>query len=349
MTRTTRLWLPVLLLMAAGAGALAHRFAAGPTSPAVTSRATYQCPMHPQIVTHEPGLCPICQMKLQRVDEGAEAPTARPSDVPGHASFTLSSARQQLIGVTTGRVERRDLIRTIRAAGTVAYDPDLYQALLEYREAVSATGKDPQPGANAIVRGAALRLRQRGLSPEQISAVLRAGGDQTNLLLPGKTAWVYAHVFEYEIGLVRPGQAVEVTAPSRPGQIYAGQVIAIDPILDPTTRSARIRVLVASPDEGLNPEAFVDARLQVPLGRVLAIPDDAVLDTGEHRIAFVVRDGGRFEPRSVTLGRAADGWHEVLAGLDEGDAIVTSANFLIDSESRFRAALAQFAAPAQSH
>ena len=110
-----------------------------------------------------------------------------------------------------------------------------------------------------------------------------------------------------------------------------------------------MRVLVATPERGLTPEAFVDARFQIPLGRVLAIPDDAVLDTGEHRIVFVVRDAGRFEPRSVTLGRAADGWHEVLAGLDEGDAIVTSANFLIDSESRFRAALAAFAAPARPH
>ena len=349
MTRTTRSWLPVLLLAAAGAGALAHRLWMPARPPAVTGVATYQCAMHPQIVTHEPGLCPICHMKLQRVDEGgAESPVSQTSDVPGHAPFTLSSERQQLIGVTTARVERRELTRTIRTVGTVAYDPELYQALVDYREAVFATGRDAPPNASAIVRGATLRLRQLGLSPEQIATIIRAGGDQSTLLLPGKTAWVYARVFEYELGLVRPGQSVEITAPSRPGRTYVGQVVAIDPILDATTRSARARVLVTTPDEGLNPEAFVDARLQIPLGRVLAIPDDAVLETGEHSVVFVVHDAGRFEPRAITLGRTADGWHEVLVGLDEGDAIVTSANFLIDSESRFRAALAALAAPAHS-
>src|SRR6185503_6227683 len=135
----------------------------------------------------------------------------------------------------------------------------------------------------------------------------------------------------------------EVTTPSEGRPAYTGRVVSIDPVLDPATRTARVRVLVDSPEEALRPGAFVDARLRIPLGPVLAVPDGAVLDTGEHRIVFVVRDGQRFEPRAVTLGRAADDAHEVIDGLDEGDAIVTSANFLIDSESRFRAALAGFA------
>jgi Cu(I)/Ag(I) efflux system membrane fusion protein len=180
-----------------------------------------------------------------------------------------------------------------------------------------------------------------------VTAILRAGSGQTTLLLPGKTTWVDVAIYEYELDLVRPGQSVEIATPS--GPTYAGRVVSIDPILDPATRTARVRVLTDSPDEALRPGAFVDARLHIPLGRVLAIADDAVLDTGEHRIVFVVRDGQRFEPHTITLGRAADGAHEVLAGLDEGDAIVTSANFLIDSESRFRAALAGFAKSHAGH
>jgi len=176
-------------------------------------------------------------MKLQRVDDGGVGAAApQTSDVPGHAAFTLSSERQQLIGVTTARVERRALTRTIRAPGTVAYDPELYQALVDYREAVSATGKDAPPAASALARGAMLRLRQRGLTSEQITAMVRAGGDQTTLLLPGKTAWVYARVFEYEIGLVEPGQSVQVSTPLRPGQSYLGQVVAVDRLLDDALR-----------------------------------------------------------------------------------------------------------------
>jgi multidrug efflux pump subunit AcrA (membrane-fusion protein) len=354
--------------------------------------------MHPQIVAHEPGICPICQMQLQRVDDahGAAAPAARTprfyrhpmrpdvtsptpaknemgmdyvpvyeedvvpsagSDVPGHAPFTLSTERQQLIGVTRGRVERRDLATEIRAAGRVAYDPELYQAIVEYREAVRARAelaKSPWPdarrGADAIVRSAALRLRQRGVSEAQLGAIAPAGGDPLNLLLPGKSVWVYAQVYEYELDLVRPGERVTVTAPSTPHQTYTGTVVAIDPVLDPATRTARVRVLLPTPDANLRPETFVQARIDVPLGRVLAVPEGAVLDTGEHRIVFVVADEGRFEPRSVTLGREAQGYWEVLAGLEEGEEVVTSANFLIDSESRFRAALAAFGkAPAGGH
>jgi Cu(I)/Ag(I) efflux system membrane fusion protein len=90
--------------------------------------------------------------------------------------------------------------------------------------------------------------------------------------------------------------------------------------------------------------------LRVPLGEKLAVPQEAVLDTGEHQIVFVTKDEGRFEPRSVQLGRDAEGFYEVLSGLDAGEEVVTSANFLIDSESRFRAALASFkGSPGHQH
>jgi membrane fusion protein, copper/silver efflux system len=126
--------------------------------------------------------------------------------------------------------------------------------------------------------------------------------------------------------------------------------VSVDPILDPATRTARVRALLSVPQAELRPETFVTARIHVPLGRVLAVPKDAVMDTGEHRIVFVVGGEGRFTPHAVTLGREADDAWEVLGGLEAGDEVVTSANFLIDSESRFRAALAAFGeAPAPGH
>lgn len=359
--------------------------AAGPS--ADEALATYQCSMHPQIVSHEPGLCPICQMALQRVDDGAVAGSERQplfyrhpmradvvspipakdemgmdyipvyegeaeagaGDVPGHAGFNLSTQRQQLIGVTRERVERRPLEVVIRAVGRVAYDPMLYQAIVEYREALKTRGRlansswgEAQEGADAILRAATLKLRQQGIAEAQLAEIARGGDDPLALLLPGKSVWVYAQVYEYEAPLIARGQKIEVTVPSIPGRTFEAQVATIDPVLDPTTRTVRVRALVPTPEESLRPETFVQVRIAVPLGEQLALPREAVLDTGDHQIVFVVRGEGDFEPRSVRLGREAEGYYEVLSGLSEGDDVVTSANFLIDSESRFRSALAAF-------
>jgi Cu(I)/Ag(I) efflux system membrane fusion protein len=362
--------LALILVLVVGAGVLVSRLLVdrSPGAPAVEKR-LYQCSMHPQIVQDRPGTCPICGMTLTPV-HGEPAPTAKRSPdadampagdahhVSGRAPFSLSTERQQLIGVTRGTVEMRDLDIELRAVGRVAYDPELYQAIVEYREAVATRARlkdghlhEAGPGADAIVRAAALRLRQRGISEAQLRTIAPAGRDPRNLLLPGASVWVYAQVYEYEVGLVKPGQKVVVTTPSAPGTAYTAEVTAIDPILDPATRTARVRILVSTPDGALRPETFVDATIRVPLGHRLALPKSAVLDTGRHRIVFVVRSEGRFEPRAVTLGRETTDYYEVLSGLEAGDEVVTSANFLIDSESRFRAALAGFGgeAPATGH
>jgi len=368
-----------LLAVAGVAGGLYFRsFERRPTATTQAEKHKYQCSMHPQIVSDAPGVCPICGMKLERVDEGRRivgyrhpmrsdviSPTpavdemgmayipvyedeAAPAagGVPGHAPFTLTRERQQMIGVTRGRVERRPLAVAIRASGRVARDPMLYQAIIEYREAVKAkAGIKDSPwfeaheGADAVVRSAALKLRQQGITPEQLAALGGAAGDPTNLLLPNAHVWVYAQVYEHELGLVRVGQPVVVTVPSMPARRYDARVVAIDPMIDPVTRSARVRALVATPEAELRPETFVQMTIDVPLGDRLSVPEDAVLDTGTRQIVFVVSGEGTFEPRAVQLGLDAQGYYEVLGGVTEGEEVVTSANFLIDSESRFRSAL----------
>lgn len=390
---------PIAMLLLLGAVAAAGYFArphldrwrAAPH--AASEAAHYQCAMHPQIVSDQPGICPICGMKLQRVDgppaRGAAATGARtplfyrhpmrpdvtspapakdemgmdyvpvyadeasaPSDVPGRAAFTLSTERQQLIGVTHAPVERRRLEGDIRAVGIVAYDPTLYQGIVEYHEALAArralgeTAMDEaRRGADAIVRAANLRLRQLGLSDQQLREIAGGGRSPVDLLLPGATAWVYAQVYEYEMAAVRPGQSVTIVTPAQRGRTYSGRVIAVDPILNATTRTARVRIQVPQADAELRLESFVQATIHVPSEEVIAVPVDAVLPRGEQQLVFVISGGGTFTPRAVRLGREASGYYEVLDGLRPGETVVTSANFLIDSESRFRAALAAFSQP----
>jgi membrane fusion protein, copper/silver efflux system len=306
----------------------------------------YRHPMRSDVVSPTPAKD---EMGMDYIPIYEETPPASGGGVPGHAPFSLSTARQQLIGVRRAKVEYRPLTVAIRAIGTVAYDPELYQAIVEYRQALRAKAQlaqsavpEAQSGAEGLVRAAAVKLRQKGISEAQLAAVGRGDGDPTNLLLPGKSVWVYAQVYEYELGLVRPGQTLTITAPSLPGRRFTARVAAIDPILDPATRTARVRALVSTPQADLRPESFVDVTFDVALGERLAVPEDAVLETGTQRIVFVVRGQGEFEPRAVQLGRDAQGFYEVLSGLTAGEEVVVAANFLIDSESRFRAALRSF-------
>ncbi len=342
------------------------------------AKTLYQCAMHPQIIRTEPGDCPICGMSLMRVDPedraadandttshvhdeaGATAAPAgmanhagagpgAPTDaVHGRAPFSLTPERQQLIGVKRGTVEQRRLDLELHAPGRIAYDPALYQALVEYREAMRAQGAvrgtalEGRAGSDAILRGARLKLRQQGLSEALIRDLAASGSDPIELLLPGTSAWVYAQVFEHEASIVSPGQTVRIASQSYPGRTFKGRVVGVDPILDATTRTVRVRALVSTDGATLRPESLVEVHIEAPLGEMIAVPRDAVLDSGDRRIVFVVRGAGSFTPREVQLGRRAGEWIEVLAGLDAGDEVVTSANFLIDSESKIRSALAAF-------
>jgi Cu(I)/Ag(I) efflux system membrane fusion protein len=399
--------LVVVVLLTIAATVAAMRFLTPTGIEMATGSATktfYQCAMHPQIVSDKPGVCPICQMRLEPIDEpapsgarsdvGAKAERGKPlfyrhpmrpditsqspakdemgmdyipvyqedvgggAAIPGHASFSLSAERQQLIGVKTDVVERRSLDVEVKTVGKVAYDPGLYQAFIEYREALRARGalkdaesREARDGSDALVRGAALKLRQQGISDAQIREMTANGRDPVNLLLPGKNVWIYAQVYEYEVELIHPGQEMMLTAPSLPGRTFRATVVSIDPIFNATTRTVRVRGLASTPDESLRPETFVHVSIHVPLGERVAVPENAVLDTGEHQIVFVVEDEGRFEPRAIKVGQEAQGFYDVLDGLQPGERVVTSANFLIDSESRFRAALSAFGGqkPASGH
>ncbi|MBI2119926.1 MAG: efflux RND transporter periplasmic adaptor subunit [Elusimicrobia bacterium] len=264
----------------------------------------------------------------------------------GQATIKISSEREQLIGVKSSVVNIRELKIEIRAQGQVAYDVELYNAISEYKTAQSAKEKakqspwpDVQERAESLVNASILRLRQLGLSQEEIKRI--ENKDNTNLILPEKNGpvWVYAQIYEYESALAKVGQSIEIKAKSLPGKKFSGKIRAIDPILNKETRTLRIRAEVLNPENLLKPEMFVEVKIQVPLGNKLALPEEAVLHTGERNLVFVSLGQGKYEPREVVLGQEAEGYYELISGVSKGEKVVTSANFLIDSESKLKAAV----------
>ena len=159
--------------------------------------------------------------------------------------------------------------------------------------------------------------------------------------------WVLGEVYEYDLPYVRPGMSAEVEIPWAGGvRRLRARVDYTYPYLNPQTRTAQVRMQLANPDATLRPEMFVNLRLSVGLGEYLAVPVDAVLDTGTEQFVFVDKGDGYFEPRRVTLGPESGGFLGITSGLRRGERVVTAANFLIDSESRLKGAFASMGAPA---
>ncbi|OFZ05614.1 MAG: hypothetical protein A2070_03330 [Bdellovibrionales bacterium GWC1_52_8] len=251
-----------------------------------------------------------------------------------------------MIGVATTKVEVRALGFEVRATGRVAFDPELYTAVEEFRQAaltLSQMDGNPYPGlqeqGRELVSSAKTKLRLMGLGEVQIRELVKGNVDSMNLLLPKGAVWIYAEVFEYEVGGLKTGQQLEVATPSVPGKSFSGKILSISPIVNSPTRTVRVRALVPDPQNLLRPDTFVNVKIKVDLGKRLAIPDDAILHSGSETFVFIALGKGRYEPRIVTTGVKSDDSYEILSGLVDGDLVVSSANFLIDSESRLRSAL----------
>lgn len=353
---------------------------------AAQHQATYYCPMHPEFIsTRKDDSCPICGMNLVKSETSAPAAPAggkikfyrnpmnpavtsrtpmkdemgmdyvpvyetegESKEVGGRAPIKMDNAKRQLIGVKTARAAYRNLTHTVTSSGKVAYDPDLYQSIAEYKEALTAREKvkdsswpEVHERAEALIRASALRLRQAGLSDEQIAELGQGGDNHANLLLPGAKAWLYAQIYEYEIGLIKPGQAIEAATPAYPGRVFRGAIKAVDSILSAETRTLRVRAEVENPDNMLKPEMYAEIKIKVTLGSRLAVPLNAIVNTGARKLVFVDKGEAGFEPREVKTGFEGDDYSEIVSGIKAGEAVVTSANFLIDSEARLKSSVTE--------
>ena len=254
------------------------------------------------------------------------------------------------------------------------YSPDIQQALSDLLVAKSwAQRGAAESGGGKSVDGAMQRLRNLGLSDNRIREIRDSGtnpriidwlapaggtviakkiingqkviaGDELYRIVDLTNLWVIADVAEGDLAEVKPGMRATVTFRAYRSESVEGVVTFIYPDVRPETRTVRIRIEVANPDERLKPDMYADVAFQVGDDRstVTAVPTSAIIDTGAKQIVLVAKGEGRFEPRIVKLGRRGDGYVEIVAGLQPGEDVVTTATFLIDAESNLQSALKTF-------
>ena len=259
------------------------------------------------------------------------------------------------------------------------YSPDLVSTQEEYLLALKAKdslGSSPIPeirmGSASLLDATRRRLRLWDISEEEIQEIEQTGSPKKSLaissplsgfvikkeafqgmrVMPDKelyviadlsTVWVNADIYEFELSHVRVGQKARITLSYFPGQIFTGRVAWISPVLTEQTRTAKVRLESPNHDFRLKPEMYANVEIDVNAGKRLAIPDEAVLDSGLKKVVFLDQGEGRFEPREVRLGGKFDGYYEVLSGLSPGERILASASFLLDSESRLKEAMGAMA------
>jgi membrane fusion protein, copper/silver efflux system len=150
------------------------------------------------------------------------------------------------------------------------------------------------------------------------------------------TVWIIADIYEYELPLIKVGDTARIQLSNFPGKELISRIEFVTPTLDAQTRTAKVRFSIPNPGGQLKPQMYTDVELKINLGQKLAVPDDAVIDTGLRKVVYVDKGDGYFEPREVTTGLRAEKLIEILSGLKTGEKIASAANFLIDSEAKLK-------------
>lgn len=323
-----------------------HRGQSSDTEEKGESKIEYwTCSMHPEVRADKEGNCPICGMTLIPVYERGGADNV----------MHLSDRNIELAGIKMMPATRKHLFREIHLAGVVAYDPDLVTAQEEYVSAVQMAqlldGEDRvvQERAAQLIQSSEDKLRLLGMDRAEIKLLNQTRKPQKSFILPEGRTWIYAEAYELDLGLIRRGQEVIVTSSAVPGSEFRGKVQSISPVLDRKTHAADVRIQLYSGEPEMTPGMYVEANIMSPVSTpkgsdknmVLAVPRDAVLDTGNRQLVWVHLGAGQFQPRIVKLGPPAYAhgesravrYYPVLDGLAEHEEVVTKGSFLVDSES----------------
>ena len=370
----------------------------------------YTCGMHPQIITNEPGICPICNMNLvPKIDKGR-----------GDGAILIDPITRQNMAVATTKVDSKKLTRTIRVYGQVSYreseqfsinvkiqgyveklyinetgvhvksgeplleiySPELVAAQNEYLIAYKSF--DSEDGRSSTVRPRLLgatysRLKNWDITDEQIKRLTDLGEATMTMTIkspytgivtdkfvqegdhiaPGQdlfkianlsSVWISAYIYEQDLPYVSNGQKVTITSPSLPGEEISSRIIYISPFLN-SNRQAEIRVEIDNARSHLKPAMFAEVGISmITPDHSIFIPRSAVINSGMRQLVFIETSPGEFRARDIKTGMVADGdLVEVLEGLETGEEVVVSGQFMLDSETRLNEAIASNSGGGNAH
>ena len=286
-----------------------------------------------------------------------------------HVNIKLEGWVDKLLVSATGdHVRKGQILFTIYSPELVATQEEYLLALKGKKALGGSEFPEVAEGATSLLEVTRRRLRLWDITEDHIQDLERTGqvlktlpihspitgtvikkvalagihvnpGDELYTIADLSQIWIMADIYEYELPFIKVGQTATVTLSYDPRAAFTARVGFIYPTLDPQTRTAKVRFELENPGDRLKPDMYANVELKIPLGTRLAIPRDAVLESGERQVIFIHHGGGKLEWRAVKLGAQAGDWVEIVEGLQEGDHIVTSANFLIDSESQLKAAV----------
>lgn len=246
------------------------------------------------------------------------------------------------------------------------YAPEWLSAQEEYL----ALKRSSQPGADALAQAARQRLLLLGVSEQQIRSVEQTGKPDARVTLfapenglvwelgardgmavsPGLTlfklanlasVWVHAEAPEADAALIKPGAPVEARAAALPEKTFKGKVAALLPDVNPTTRTLKARIVLANPGAQLKPGMYATLDFGVTAKPALMVPSEAVIHTGTRAVVIIAEGGGKFRPANVEVGRESGGMTEIRKGLEPGQQVVASGQFLIDSEASLKSTLSR--------
>lgn len=368
--------------------------ASTPSAAAERNPLFYQSAMHPWIKSDKPGRCTICGMELTPVYPGEKGFDA----TGGGSTVALTQTQIQVLHVQTAEAKTQPLARTLQVAGVIDDDSTRHRVLSAYVDGrvdklhVNFMGAEVDAGqplaefyspnllqaerefrqlGGELRKNTALRLRQMGLTPEQIAAVADKPADSltSQILSPiggtvvgqsvyegqyvatgerlfeiadFSTMWFMFRAYEQDLPWIKIGQTVTVTTPAIPGKSFEGKITFIDPNFDEATRATKVRVELPNPKvDGrrlLLHRLYADGAVNVDAPAVLTVPRSAVIQTGPEAMVYLDQDGGAYAQVPVKIGRRGDTLVEILTGLNAGDKVVTNGNLLIDGQAEMNRA-----------
>ena len=388
--------LTAVFLFAAGCGG--NKSKEG-TTVSAEKKVLYTCPMHPQVISDKPGVCPICHMTLVVKNTSMDMDTMA-------NQIDISSNKQILANVSTIKIKTESYSREVKAYSTLEfaedsrktiaarfngrieklfvnktgdyikkgealfeiYSPELIQAQNDY---VLSLNNDDNYGMisndnkNSLLNAAKKKLLLFGLTEGQIDELGKSkvvnqtvtyyspfGGTvldkkvQEGMYINEgtimfeiadlNTLWNIAEVYESDLSSIAVGSKVKVGISSYPGETFEGRVSFIYPVINPQTRTVKIRSVVSNAKNKLKPNMYGETYFEAGAKIGITVPMEAVLLTGKRNIVYVLKSPGHFEAHEVMLGNKVDGRYEILGGLSAGDEIAASGGYLIDSESQLR-------------